>query len=46
MLKRNPLYTGITRSKQLVDCIPCQTEELLAKLEDSEEAYDLLKAKA
>ena len=32
--------------KQLVDRIHCQTEELLATMEDPEEAYQLVKARA
>ena len=32
--------------EQLVDRIHCQTEELLATVEDPEEAYQLVKAKA
>lgn len=32
--------------EQLVDRIRCQTEELLADVEDPEEAYDLLKVRA
>src|SRR5215813_8518994 len=32
--------------EQLVDRIHCQTEELLATMEDSEEAYQLVKARA
>ena len=33
-------------SEQLVDRIHCQTEELLAMVEDPEEAYQLVKARA
>ena len=33
-------------SKQLVDRIHCQTEELLAKVEDPDEAYQLVKVRA
>jgi hypothetical protein len=33
-------------SEQLVDRIHCQTEELLATVEDPEEAYQLVKARA
>jgi hypothetical protein len=33
-------------SEQLVERIQCQTEELLATVEDSEEAYHLVKARA
>src|SRR5215468_8304849 len=33
-------------SEQLVDRIPCQTEELLATVEDPEEAYRLVKVRA
>jgi Domain of unknown function (DUF1893) len=32
--------------EQLVDRIHCQTEELLAEVEDPEDAYDLLKIRA
>jgi hypothetical protein len=32
--------------EQLVDRIHCQTEELLATVEDPEEAYRLVKARA
>ena len=32
--------------EQLVDRIHCQTEELLATVEDPEEAYQLVKARA
>jgi hypothetical protein len=38
---------GITYSyEQLVDRIHCQTEELLATVEDPEEAYQLVKVRA
>jgi hypothetical protein len=30
----------------MVDRIRCQTEELLAEVEESEDAYDLLKVRA
>jgi hypothetical protein len=33
-------------SEQLVERIHCQTEELLAAVEDPEEAYQLVKARA
>ena len=32
--------------EQIVDRIRCQTEELLAEVEESEDAYDLLKVRA
>src|SRR5215475_230071 len=42
LLRHGMSYT----SEQLVDRIHCQTEELLATVEDPEEAYQLVKARA
>jgi hypothetical protein len=42
LLRHGIVYT----SEQLVDRIHCQTEELLATVEDPEEAYQLVKVRA